>query len=479
MCPYKNRKWGKEVKALALYLSVFFACTMLAGCGKGTSGPEPDGAIQIINAIDDSPTLSFEIKLSDDDTVTQNLGSLDFQRASAITGLAAATYELTVRYVDPESGTDFNLMSSFIFDVEPNIMHALVLRGAFSNPSISMLDKDLNDIFDDSDDIDEIEVQVFNLSDDTVNVYLGDPDSTLSSETLIGTFGFDSASKPTLIEDGENSLYRLRITEDSTSRVVYDSGDFDIPASGRRLIIINDGFGPDPDTKSAFVVVEGGASIYHNEVAHAGIRLFNAVADAAIATVEVTVPSTSEQVANSALAFRQVTDFITVDPSFLNVGVEFPDDSDSAINTTVSLNQDTFFTVVVGGSFLDGSVAIQAAQTAIRPVATGTNIQFVNGLDTTTIDDYDRVDLYALPIGDALADAAPNLGQVGFLSSASSTVPATAVDLVITTAGTQSILAGPTRVNLQGGTEVLVVITQAVGGGGPNQLVIHTTDSAQ
>jgi len=55
-------------------------------------------------------------------------------------------------------------------------------------------------------------------------------------------------------------------------------------------------------------------------------------------------------------------------------------------------------------------------------------------------------------------------------------VPARAVDLVITTAGTQSILAGPTRVNLQGATEVLVVVTEAVGGGGPNQVVIHTTD---
>lgn len=477
MRPCKERKWGEEVKLIVLYSSFFLACTMLAGCGKGNSIPS-DGAIQIINAIDDSPVLSFELRIGggDEDTDTQDLGSLDFQRATAITGLVADTYELTVRYVDPDSGTDFNLMSDFIFDVESNTVHSLVLRGPFSNPSITVLDKDLDDIFDNSDDINEIEVQVFNLSSDTVDVYLGDPDSTLSSETLIGTFGFDSNSQPTLIEDGENSLYRLRITKDSTSKVVYDSGDFDIPTSGRRLIIVNDGFGPDPDTKSAFIVVEGGTSTYHNEAANAGIRLFNAIADVATATIEVINPSTSDPVANSVLAFREVTDFVTVDPSFLNVGVNFPGNSGSVTSTTVSLNQDTFFTIIVGGSGLDGSVAIQAAQTAIRPIATGTSLQFVNSLDTTTIDDFDRVDLYALPIGDALADTAPTLGQIGFLSSASSVVPARAVDLVITTAGTQSILAGPTRVNLQGATEVLVVVTEAAGGGGPNQVVIHTTD---
>ena len=72
-----------------------------------------------------------------------------------------------------------------------------------------------------------------------------------------------------------------------------------------------------------------------------------------------------------------------------------------------------------------------------------------------------------------MADAFPTHSQVGFLSSTSSVIPATTVDLVVTTAGTQSILAGPTRVNLKGSTEILVVVAETSDG---NELIVHSTE---
>ena len=455
---------------------VFVAMLLASGCGSssGSSGPPPEGAIQIVNAIVDSPLLTFELTV--DDEILSSPPALNFQGASGITTLPKDTYELTVRYVDPLSGTDFNLISDFEFDVDASTLHTLVLRGPFATANVFQLDKPLTDVFDDADDVEEIEVQALNLSGESTAIYLGDPNSSLSGETLLGTLAPGTNTEPTLITDEENSLYRLRITGDGNTNVLYDSGDFDIPASGRRLIVVHDNIGPDASTNNAFVVLENATSIFPNEVAHAGIRLVNAIADDTSATIEVTVPATSDVVTTATLPFPESTSFVMVDPSFVNVGVEVASSPGTTTNATVSLNEDTFFTIVVGGSGLEDAVAIQAAPTSIRPIATAANLQFINGLRTTTIEEFDRVDLYALPIGDALADAAPTLGQVGFLSSASNVLPATTVDLVVTTAGTQSILAGPIRVSLQGSTDLLVVATEAFGGGVPNQVIVHTTD---
>jgi hypothetical protein len=458
--------WEKKMKLMVRYFAIILAGAIISGCEP--TGPQRDGAIQVINAITDSPTLSLELKLDENES---NLGGLNFQDATPVYELANDTYSLTVRYVDPNTEADFSLITNFEFDVKSDTLHSLVLKGSFSNPSITILDKDLYDVFDSSDDINEVEVQVFNLSSDIVSVYLGDPNSTISDNTLLGAFGFDFNSDPTLIEDEENSLYRIRITGDDSSTVLYDSGAFDIPAFGRRLIVVNDGLGPDPDTKSAFIVREEGASVYPNEIANSGIRFINAIAEQGVAEIEMITPSTSKIIADTVLAFSEITNFVTVEPAFYNV--EVASNQESVGSATVSLNQDTFYTIIVGGSVLDDAVSIQAASTTIRPIATASSLQFVNGLRSTTIDDFDRVDLYALPAGDALADAFPTHSQVGFLSSTSSVIPATTVDLVVTTAGTQSILAGPTRFNLKGSTEILVVVAETSDG---NELIVHSTE---
>jgi len=447
---------------------------LVLGCGSSDSNdPLPDGAVQVVNAILDAPILQIDFELDDDTTVS--FGGIGFKAASPVSSLASDDYLMTVQYTDPDQNALANLLSDIDIEIDPNIIHTVILAGSFAVPEVIILEKDAA-IFSVGDE-EQIEVQILNLSDATAAVYLGPDNEVISSATLLGNVTSGSNTDAVLLgEVDDDDEYRLRLTNDGSDELIYDSGEFSIPVRARRTIVVTESIGPDPDVRNAFLLTETGTVEFPNEVARAGVRIVNAVADELTTDIQVTIPSTLEVVEDVTLSFPDATEFVPVEPSFVNIAVEFSSAPGSTTNSTVSLDEDTFFTIVVGGSVLDEEISIRASTTTLRPVATQASLQFVNTLRTTGITDFDRVDLYALPIGDALADAAPTFGQVEYLGGASGSLDATTFDLVVTTAGTQSILAGPIRINVQGSTSLLVLATEAAGGGLPNQIIVNATE---
>lgn len=460
-----------------VFLSIGVVFTMI-GCGSdsSSSGPAAGGAIQVVNAITDAPSLTVKLELSDDEDVITEFGTLRFQDASEQRELARDIYLMKVTYIDPESDSEVTLIDDEPIEIDSNTLHSVILRGSFRAPDALVLEREI-DVFD--TDLDQIEVQIINLTDDSVAVYLGDPADAVGSDNLVDTVTAGSNTSPVLIDDDDNSAYRLRLTNDGDTDLIYDSGEFSIPLRNSRMFIISDAVSPEPNAKTATILTSTGSTVFSNEAAEAAIRVLNLVADDVSATVEVTIPSTGNVVESQVIEFRDVTPFVVSDPSFINVSATLTSDPTNTLNATVSLNEDTFFTIVVGGSAIDETVSVLATEAEIRPSATESSIQFINGLRETTIEDFDRVDLYVLSIGDALADSAPVIGQVPFLSGDNVIVPATTVDLVVTTAGTQSIIAGPTRLILDGSSALLVAATEASGGGLPNQMVVNTVDVDQ
>jgi len=470
---------------------VALAClSILWGCGSSDSDdPAAAGFLQVVNGVEDSPALEIMIKLDDDDDEGDeiNFKNVGFQNATPKLELAYDKYVISISYEDPESGDHEVLVTEAEFQVLSNIIHTVVISGGFSNPDLIFIENP-DDVFDDDDE--QIELQVVNLSDASTTVYLSEPDLGLNSGTIVGTVTTGSSTDAVLLDEADEDIYRLRITPDGSETVVFDSGEFDLPNLSRNLIVVNNSVGPDSDSVAVMLVDNSGVDYaFSNEVAKSGLRIVNLIADADLANVDIVNSSTSENVDSVVLGFSDITEFIAVEPSFIDISLAaIANSAVDPLASTASLNDDTYYTVVVGGSALvdinDGDedeigLDIRTITTEVRSIATGASVQFVNGLRMTTIDDFDRVDLYALELGDGIGDTAPLVSQVPFLDGANVTLPARAFDLVVTTAGTQTILAGPIRLSIEGNTALLIAVTEGVGGGTPNRIVLQSSDLAQ
>jgi len=78
-----------------------------------------------------------------------------------------------------------------------------------------------------------------------------------------------------------------------------------------------------------------------------------------------------------------------------------------------------------------------------------------------------------LPAGDALGSNTPQSEDVSYLEGSSTSISANEqFDLVVTTANTTSILAGPTRITTTSRGSLLIMAAEGFGGSTPNQIVV-------
>ena len=458
----RDRKFVDQARRM---LCVFgLSISFLFGCGSSDSGGggNSTGRIQMINGIIDTPNLSVEISDSDGDVI-ETISGLSFQNASALLSLSRGTYEVDVYYEDPDTGFEERLLSGEI-DVRRNTIYIGLLNGVFADSQLTWHEKDEGDVTDTDD---EIELQAINLSSDSMSVYLGDTSQALNAETLIATVAPGNVSDPVTFDYDDDADYHIRLTADGSTDLVYDSSVISIAESTRNLVLINDSIGPDPDSRSVSLVRDSNTTSHPNDLARAGFQVVNAVSDAVDVSVVVEVSATADELLDSLLLPDEVSPLIVVDPEFVDVEVLAPSDATSSNTTTVSMGADTAYSILVAGASLEDDVSIRANEMDLRRVANSINIHFVNGLRETDDEDVNDVDVYALPLGDSLSETTPSATGVGYLEGTSVIVGATPYDLVVTTAGTLSILAGPARIFPEGGERVIAIATEAAGGGRP------------
>ncbi len=453
-------------------LGAGFCLCLAAGCGSSSSsGSGGEGFIQLINGMEDSPGLFAEIE--EDDDLLETVSTLGFRQASSLLTFGRGTYDVDVYFVDPESGFNERLLAAEL-DVQSNTIYQGVLTGTFSDPQLVWFEKPEGDVV--GSDEEEVEVQALNLSAGSVSVYLGDEDDGFNAETLVATLAAGVASDPTVIAFDDDADYVARVTLEGVAELTYDSERISLPQASRRTLVVTDSTGPDPTVKSLFVVTDSGTEVYPNSVARSGFRVVHAVADAPDVQATVEVASSGEVLAGATLLFGDATSQTVAGATFVDVLVNAPSTSTETVTVTASLDEDTAYAFVVGGSIVEDDIAIRANELDFRSVANSINVHIVNALTETDDEDVSAVDFYALPLGDSLSDTAPAATNVGFLEGRNAILPATAYDLVVTTAGTQSILAGPARIFPVGGERVLSVAAEAAGGGLPNQIINQIED---
>lgn len=453
------------------------AVLVTMGCSKDDSARIrsaviTEGSLQVANAIPDSPQLTFRIKLASADDWNL-LDQLTFRQASQMGLAAAGDYEIEITYIDPLTDDSTDLLPIFELEVVVGTNHTLMIHGDFTSPQALLLEDPVGDLV--TQDSVQIEVQVVHMGTvESLDVYFGDPNATLSTETPVATLAPGASTQLSRMDAG---IYRLRVTEAGDAQVVYDSGDFNVAGRTQRTIVLHDNVGPDSNTISSFQLTPSGTIEYPNEVARAGFRVVNAVSDEDSITVDLADATSEEDLETVSLEYTEVTEFSVIDATFIDISVAVSSDPGiEAVVATVSLNEDTFYTITISGSVADDSLAVRSSTSPQRRIATLVNLQFINTLRETDNADNPRVDLYVLDVGDALGDGPPRFTQFGFLSSAAATVSPQSVDLVVTTSGTNSILIGPTRVDMAAGTSVIVVAAEAVGGGKPYQMIVRTAE---
>ena len=449
---------------------VFGILLVLSGCGSSDSGGGSSGNIgyvQIINGIEDSPELSLEIL--DGDDVTERDASLEFQDSTNLVSLGRGSYELDLFFADPEDGFDEDFLSTEV-DVTRNRIFFAILTGTFADASVFWFDRPEGDATD--TDSDEIELVGINLSSESVSVYVGDDGQGTSADSLVATLATSNNSEPVVRNYDEDADYHVRVVVEGSDEIVYDSGEISILESTRYTIVVTDPIGPGDDTKSVFVVTDVGATAYPNTVAPASFVIVDAVADAESIDAGVSVSATGDSVLMANLEFGEASASATADATFVDVDAIASNDPSVSYTTTVSLNEDTAYSFVVAGSSISEDVSIRANERDLRRVANGVNVHFVNTLRETDNEDSTEVDFYALRLGESLSDTAPVGTGVEYLDGFSEIIGATPYDLVVTTSGTQSILAGPARIFPEGGDRVVVIATEAASGGQPFQLSV-------
>ena len=458
---------------------VFFSVAVLlaaVGCGSSDDSSEPEsGYLQVINGLNDSPDLKFELRDDEDDVVVSS-DLFGFQRASALLVLNEGVYQLEINVDDPTSGFE-DLLQDKEIDIHSGVIQTFVLEGSLASNSIRSIEKDFGDLTETREDgeDDQLQLQVINLSADTVSVYVADEVDRPDQENLVGTVASGSHSDPIEFVYDEDAEYRVRLTADASDELLFESNEVDFSPNSRTTIIVNDNVGPDPDSRNVWLVRDNGAAPQQNRLAKTGFRVVNLVQDAADATITITNDIGDLNLFSATMVPTDIGSFTGVDSGFVRIEARAPSDNGVLETASVSLDADTAYSLLVTGSGgqADGGLLMRANQMNFRSVANSINVHFINALPETDEEDVDEVDFYALGDDDSLSNSSPILSGVGYLEAGSAVLDAKSYRFLITTQDTHAILAGPVPLSsLEGGERYIIVASVAIGGGTPTELRI-------
>lgn len=466
------------------YLSkVFLGVVMLFGvvaCGSSDDSSDPDsGYLQLINGLNDSPDLKFELRDDEDDVVVSS-ESFGFQRASALLVLSEGVYQLEVNVEDPIGGFEDVLLEREI-DIHGDILKTFVLEGSLASNTFRLIEKDIGDLAeareDDADDL--LELQVINLSADTVSVYVADDVDRPDQENLVGTVASGSHSDAVDFVYDEDAEYRVRLTADASDELIFESNEVEFSPNTRTTIVVNDNVGPDPDSLSVWLVRDNSTASQRNRFAKSGFRVVNLVQDVADAAIVITNDVGDENLFSDNMAPTDIGAFTRADSGFVRVEARAPSDAELLETGSVSLDPDIAYSLLVTGSGVqaNGGLLMRANQMNFRSVANSINVHFINALSETDEEDVNAVDFYALGDDDSLSGSSPVLSGVGYLEGGSIVLDAKSYRFLITTRNTHSILAGPEPLSPpQGGEKYIIAASEAIGGGTPNILTVAHQD---
>ena len=172
---------------ILVMLVAITALLTVTGCGSDSDGSPQSGLLQLVNGLNDTPTLAFEVRDSNGDVIGVE-NSFGFQQASALLVLPEGNYEVEFSFDDPGTGFEESLLISEIA-VRADTINFGLLEGEFATASLRWLETAESDVTavkaEGEDDL--LELRALNLSSSTAAVYVGDASAAPAADNLVAT----------------------------------------------------------------------------------------------------------------------------------------------------------------------------------------------------------------------------------------------------------------------------------------------------
>jgi len=429
-----------------------FCLLVLASCGGSNNNrgfnSQDVGGLRVINAISDSPPLSFFIENS-------NFAGLAYGQSSGFTSVRDGRFDVVAAY------TSLDNQTTQVYDdkvrVDEGEETTLVLAGTLAAPIEIMYQVDANTVATEA-----VEFHVVNTSGaGTLDVYLGAPADALG--TAVASVPNNGVS--TLISSTPGTR-RLRITEAGSSDVLFDSGSFELAGAQRTLIHLQRFFGAGESPVVATIISNGASIGFGNQTLQAGVRIANAIGDAN--GVDVVLTGSDDAINLPSLPVNSISALNLLAPGEIDIAVSMETDPSTPYYTdTATLTGGQQRTLIVAGLVGDNSTTGRLALDPVRPVATAAQLNVMHGSISA-----DRVDVYLLRDSEVPDGTVPVISNLALLGNSNLDVLAGTYDLAVTTAGVDSLLSERVSVTLNNGQIYTVLLTDAEGGGTPPQLVL-------
>lgn len=476
---YVNYLTGIQASAMTKQLHRYLlasAFILLAACGTD-EGFVPEelsirpqvAELQFVNLIPDSPELL--VTFVDDDANTAFSDVVEFGTSTVQRELLIDDYDLNVSYFDADGDQITIIENESIRLTDPDQL-VYIFTGTLAAPNLEFRTF-LEPQYDESP-IESGTVEVWFTSgvvDPTsLDVYLTSPTEDLSSATPITNLIAGGVSEVLTID--RLTSYRLRVTSNNATEVLFDSGVFILSDRSRTLFALAEYFGPDlPGTTVPNVNGIGvnafGSTSFSNSGLPSQLRAINLTSD--LPAVDLYFGSTTNAPYTADLNRLEVGSYTDIDTGINNLNVTLPGVKDQFLfEQDLTVASGTFNTLVVFGSDTDDSLSSVLFINDARPIDQRVTINFVN---TALVNNSTNV--YFLDPGQVVADSTPQIAGAATNSFSTFTARPATVDLVITSALNSSVLYGPERTTLTGGINYsFILVEDTISAGSTTELVV-------
>lgn len=461
-----------------------FAALLTSGCGTDksegvdtASNESPrQGSIRVVNAIEDGPTLTAVLRAVDSDSEA-TFGSAGYAGATALAKTLVGRYEMDVVY-DTPSATRETLVEGESIELTEEDEVSLFLVGQLSDYQLIRIDNVEIDYKVDSSDSStwpQPQIQVVDASRGagSVTVYVTANKVPIVNATPLAVLDYGEISDLQTLDS--STTYRIRVTREGSSDVIFDSGDVMFSTVTRTVLLIYDQFVPDGVELRVTRIDSTGTNPFPNDTSQAALRFTNLVAD--VAAVDVYVGDTADAPIFSNVSFGGTARYVHLDADTYNVNVTPTGVQNRFVyQGPLTVASGSVGTLYVAGDLSNDDIRVQSAMLADDPrsVVSQVAFHFINGAGSAG-----AVNAYLLAPGQPYGDATPFLADGALMSDESAARDSGQYDLVVTDSDDRSVLFGPQRLDLELGGTYRAMLTDNAGGGMPLSLILERDEAAQ
>lgn len=432
------------------------APVMLSACYGGNHDynyngfPGPAANLQVLNASPDAPALTVLVDGQ------QWFGNLHYGEGTGELPIPAGSHTLSVQAQTPTGLV--TVIAPTALNLQQNNDYVVAAEGAYASIGAEVFPHVLSTVAANA-----TRIQFLNAApaQAAIAVYLTVPGADLSAATPLGSgsVAYQAATGPTDVPSGQ---YEVRVTPaGAITPVLFDSGTISLVGGTDLVISALQNVGPGTAPIVLGVVDSSGdVSKLFDVSTPANVRVVNTSPDAPPLSV-IANGNTASPVA-SGLAFEGFTPYIGQTPGLFTFTLAPSSNAAQAVaSLQLEMDAGSEQTIYALGSY--ASMVAESTWDDRRRIATGAKLRIIQASPGAG-----AVDIYMTTPGTGIASAPPVytglpfIGDTGFQQFASGSF-----DLTVTTAGTQTILAGPTTLSVSNAGIYTVVVRDAPGGGAP------------